>query len=148
MCSLTLLTEASYRTSHDANRQEHKTRAPYLKRLEDEAHMKPLGYDDLPHAHFIRPIIIRVIGWLDLPTVSSHFTSTNSWIHGQDITYYYRGTDEPLSWWSVDVYLHRPQRSLSPPNYCCCWIQSTVDCQWTRWPRVTGLHKNGLKQMQ
>lgn len=38
-----------------------KTHVPYLKRLEDEAHMKPLGYNDLPCANFIRPIVIRII---------------------------------------------------------------------------------------
>lgn len=39
-----------------------KTHIPYLKRLEDEAHMKPLGYDDLPCANFIRAIVVGVIG--------------------------------------------------------------------------------------
>lgn len=50
----------------------------HLKGLEGQAHMVALGDRDLPHTHFVGPVVVWVVGGLDLPVVLSHLTTADS----------------------------------------------------------------------
>lgn len=49
----------------------------YLKRLKGKADVVALSYRNLPHAHFVRPVVIGVVGGLDLATVLFHLAATD-----------------------------------------------------------------------
>lgn len=52
----------------------------YLKGLESKAYMEALSYRNLPHTHFVRPVVIRVVGGLDLAVVFLYLPSTDGCI--------------------------------------------------------------------
>lgn len=49
----------------------------YLKRLEGEAYVEALSDRNLPHAHFVWPVVIGVVGRLDLAIVLLHLPATD-----------------------------------------------------------------------
>lgn len=49
----------------------------YLKGLEGEANVVALGHRDPPYAHLVGPIVIWVVGRLDLPVVLLHLPTTD-----------------------------------------------------------------------
>ena len=57
--------------------------ALYLKGLEGEAHVEARGHRDLPHAHFVGPVVVGVVGRLDLPVVLPHLSATDRYASGR-----------------------------------------------------------------
>ena len=56
----------------------HKTGlVSHLERLEGKADMVALSHSNLPDAHFVGPIVIRVVGRLDLPNILLYLSSTD-----------------------------------------------------------------------
>lgn len=49
----------------------------YLKGLEGKAYVVTLSYRNLPHTHFVGPVVIRVVGGLDLAVVLLHLPTTD-----------------------------------------------------------------------
>lgn len=49
----------------------------YLKRLEGKAYVEALSYRDLPYAHFVGPVVIGVVGRLDLAIVLLYLPTTD-----------------------------------------------------------------------
>ena len=49
----------------------------YLKRLEGEANMEILCYRDLPHAYFAGPVVVGIIGRLNLAIVAIYLSPTD-----------------------------------------------------------------------
>lgn len=52
----------------------------HLKRLEGKAYVVALSYRNLPHTHFVRPVVIRVVGGLYLAAVLLHLPTTDGYI--------------------------------------------------------------------
>lgn len=50
----------------------------HLKGLEGQAHMEALGNGDFPHTHFVGPVVVWVVGGLDLPIILPHLTTADS----------------------------------------------------------------------
>lgn len=44
----------------------------------------------------------------------------------------------------MGAYPHKRQRNLFPPSYCCCGIQSTIDCRWRLLAQAAYHHRNDL----
>lgn len=44
----------------------------------------------------------------------------------------------------MSAHLHKQQRNLFPPSYCCCGTQSTGGCQWRWSARAAYRHRNDL----
>lgn len=57
-----------------------KVLVPYLKRLEGKAYVVALSYSNFPHAHFVGPVVIRVVGGLDLAVVFLHLPTTDGYM--------------------------------------------------------------------
>lgn len=48
-----------------------------LKGLEGKADVVALSYSNLPNTHFVRSVVIRVVGGLDLAVVPLHLPTTD-----------------------------------------------------------------------
>lgn len=48
------------------------------------------------------------------------------------------------AWKKMSAHLHKQQRNLFPPSYCCCGTQSTGGCQWRWSARAAYRHRNDL----
>lgn len=49
----------------------------HLKGLERKAYVVALSDSNLPHTHFVGPVVIRVVGGLDLAVVFLHLPTTD-----------------------------------------------------------------------
>lgn len=58
-------------------RSTHWYGIPHLKGLEGKTYMVALSYSNLPYTHFVGPVVIRVVGRLDLAIVFLHFPTTD-----------------------------------------------------------------------
>lgn len=52
----------------------------YLKGLKGKAYVVALSYSNLPHTHFVGPVVIRVVGGLDLAIVLLHLPTTDGYM--------------------------------------------------------------------
>lgn len=54
-----------------------KVLASYLEGLEGKAYMETLSNSNLPNAHFVGPVVVRVVGGLDLAAVLLHLPTAD-----------------------------------------------------------------------
>lgn len=111
----------------------------HLEGLEGEAHVEALGDGDLPDAHLAGPVVVGVVGGLDVPVVLLHVPPADGCKGRRGPPPRHElprpaaapgGPRNPLP------YLRRRRKSLCPPSCCCCGTRPRGGCRWRRWARA------------